>query len=133
MNTSTAGLDWGAVSIIVLVLRFVWDFFKERKSQKQQATLDQSLIDQANVKTAMELRSEMKADRAEARSEYLELKTDFDELKNRFDEVVRELDLYKIGVGLLMGQLIKNGLKPTWTPPGVTDAPDKAQSASSAA
>lgn len=43
-------------------------------------------------------------------------------LKQRVEDLEGELAEYKIGVGLLMGQLIKNNLKPTWTPSGVDSA-----------
>jgi hypothetical protein len=40
-------------------------------------------------------------------------------LTARVAALERELEQYKIGVGLLMAQLIDNGLRPMWTPPGV--------------
>lgn len=47
---------------------------------------------------------------------------EIEKLNKRVATLERELSQYQIGVGLLMGQLVENGLRPTWTPPGVKES-----------
>lgn len=58
-------------------------------------------------------------------SDLMTMVSEVPQLRQRIEDLENELSEYKIGVGLLLGQLIKNGIKPTWTPPGVEVQPRK--------
>lgn len=45
--------------------------------------------------------------------------TEINKLNKRIEALESELEEYKIGVGLLMGQLINANMQPTWKPRGV--------------
>lgn len=111
-------MSTGDLALLVTIIGAVWQIVRERK----RPALDQSTIDQSNIKAALELRAEMRAENMALKDEITKLRAQYADLSARFEEVERELERYKIGVGLLMGQLIDNDLRPTWTPPGVKES-----------
>ena len=134
----------GVIAIILFIIRELWNIYREKNKPK----IDDSQVNLTDAQ-AEKIRAEIQRDvLKQAHDENKELaervnaleaalKTERDEraaeheadvkaravLEARLSDIAAELDQYKMGVGLLMGQLIKNNIKPTWTPPGVT-APD---------
>ena len=47
------------------------------------------------------------------------MRNDLSDALNEIDELKREREEWKIGIGLLLGQLVEAKIKPTWTPRGI--------------
>jgi len=110
----------------------------QRRYVSSQARLNESSADTSSVQTALELRSEMKADRDTLRGEYKVLEKEFDDLqisleiaRKRTIELTQEVEGMKRrvsqldlmfnsllkGAWQLVAQVKRNGQEPDYLPP----------------
>ena len=134
----------GIIAIILFIVRELWNIYREKnkprvdnsqasltdaQAEKIRAEIQRDVLQQAhdeNKELAERVNVLESALEAERKARAIEHESEVKArtvLEARLTDIAAELDQYKMGVGLLMGQLIKNNIKPTWTPPGVS-APD---------
>lgn len=127
------------IGSFIAVFVSLYAILSQRRYVDAQTSEKVAAVDTSNAKTAMELRAEMKTDRAEYRAEYLKLKSDFDvlvltleserkerqaertavneelrslrgELKER-DEIIQEQYVW---IGLMQAQLVEHHIAPRY-------------------
>lgn len=126
----------GIIALVLFVLRELWNIYREKNKPKVDNAQAANTNAQAELSEAQaaKIKADIQRDvLAQAHTENKTLIERVGVLESALHEtnktlagVMAELDQYKMGVGLLMGQLIKNNIKPTWTPPGVV-APEVKQ------
>ncbi len=123
---------YGIVALILFVAKSLWDIYREKnKPQVDASTAKHSdaqayseLLD-AIGKSGQSMGDMLKllGDLPAVRNQLATAEHEINELKKAQTEWTKEREEWKIGIGLLLGQLVKARITPTWLPRGV-DYPD---------
>lgn len=121
MTDPTPSTDswYGILAIILFVVKSAWDIYKERNKPR----IDASQVNIADAQTR-EIEARLRRDLlADVERNNKERDDEIQRLTARISALEKERDEWKIGVGLLLGQLVKARIIPTWIPAGV-ELPD---------